>query len=70
MKNVKAMFGATILGLILANAALAGDVTTPGYAPPPPPPSAQASTETDNPDEIATPGLMTELLIEALLAFY
>ena len=70
MKNVKAMFGATILGLVLANAALAGDVTTPGYVPPPPRPSALASNnETPISGEIGTPGL-TELLMQALLAFY
>ena len=72
MKNVKAMFGATILGLVLANAALAGDVTTPGYAPPPPPPSAAASLddETTITGDIGLPELATELLIEALMAFY
>ena len=71
MKNVKAMFGATILGLVLANAALAGDVTTPGYVPPPPPPSAVASNNgTAIPGEIGTPGLATELLMQALLAFF
>jgi hypothetical protein len=71
MKNVKAMFGATILGLVLANAALAGDVTTPGYVPPPPPPSAVASNNgTAIPGEIGTPGLAMELLMQALLAFY
>lgn len=71
MKNVKAMFGATILGLVLANAALAGDVTTPGYAPPPPPSAAASmNDETAIPSEIGSPGLVTELLIAALSAFY
>ena len=39
MKNVKAMFGAITLGLILSTV-LAGDVSTPGFVPPPPPPTA------------------------------
>ena len=71
MKNVKAMFGATILGLVLANAALAGDVTTPGYVPPPPPSAAASIIDgTAIPGEIGTPGLATELLIAVLSAFY
>ncbi|HKR61686.1 MAG TPA: hypothetical protein VJS64_18510 [Pyrinomonadaceae bacterium] len=71
MKNVRAMFGATILGLVLTNAALAGDVTTPGYVPPPPPSAAASNgNETALPGEIGSSGLMTELLIAALSAFY
>ena len=62
------MFGATILGLVLANAALAGDVTTPGYVPPPPPPAAAPLTA--DPGEMGTPDLATELLIAALSVFY
>ena len=40
MKNVKSMFGAMALGLVLFSSAFAGDVSTPGYVAPPPPPSA------------------------------
>ena len=74
MKNVKAMFGAMILGLLLSSVALAGDVSTPGYVPPPPPlPSTATSlqaTETTAPDDISASGLATEFLIAALSAFY
>ena len=55
MKNVKSMFAAITLGLILSCSAYAGDVNTPGYAAPPPPPSAVANSETAAPGEINTP---------------
>lgn len=72
MKNVRAMFAAMTLGLILSSAVLAGEVSTPGLVePPPPPPTAASSQEngTTAPGEINTPGF-AELLIAALSAFY
>ena len=71
MKNVKAMFGAITLGLILSNATLAGDVATPGYIPPPPPPIAAPllDKETDATDAGST-SFAIDLLIAALGAFY
>ena len=72
MKNVKAMFGAMTLGLILSSAAFAGDVSTPGYVPPPPP-STATSLQQDDMDTSAdtdSTGLATDLLIAALSAFY
>lgn len=71
MKNVKAMFGAMTLGLILSTAALAGDVSTPGYVPPPPPTIAAPLQE--NPETAAvddSSSFATDLLIAALGAFY
>ena len=71
MKNVKAMFGATILGLVLSNAALAGDVTTPGYVPPPPPSAAASLNENEaSYAETDSSELTIELLIAALSAYY
>ena len=72
MKNVRAMFAAMTLGLILSSAIFAGEVSTPGYVPPPPPPTAASlqENETTAPGEINTPGFATELLIAALSAFY
>lgn len=73
MKNVKAMFAAITLGLILSSAALAGDVSTPGYVPPPPPPPAAALMETDETavyDDISSSSLATDFLVAALYAFY
>jgi hypothetical protein len=71
MKNVKAMFGAITLGLILSTTVLAGDVSTPGFVPPPPPPTAAPlqETETDASD-ISPESLAIDLLIAALGAFY
>ena len=71
MKNVKAMFGAITLGLILTTATLAGDVSTPGYVPPPPPSTAAPLQE--NPTETAdadSSSFAIDLLIAALGAFY
>ena len=65
MKNVKSMFAAITLGLILSYSAYAGDVNTPGYTAPPPP-TAVASSETTAPGEINTPGLTIEILLAAL----
>ena len=69
MKNVKAMFGAITLGLLLSSVALAGDVSTPGYVAPPPPPTAAPLQETADSD-ISSEGLAIDLLIAALAAFY
>lgn len=69
MKNVKSMFAAITLGLILSCSTYAGDVNTPGFVPPPPPPIT-ANTETAEPGEINTPGLTIEILIAALSALY
>ena len=72
MKNVKAMFGAITLGLILSTTVLAGDVSTPGFVPPPPPPPSAAplqETETDASD-ISPESLAIDLLIAALGAFF
>ena len=71
MKNVKAMFGAITLGLILSTTVLAGDVSTPGFVPPPPPPTAASlqETETDASD-ISPESLAIDLLIAALGAFF
>ncbi len=70
MKNVKAMFGAITLSLILSSAALAGDVSTPGYVPPPPPSAAPLQeTATDDLDS-SSESLAIDLLIAALGAFY
>lgn len=65
MKNVKSMFAAITLGLILTCSAYAGDVNTPGYTAPPPP-SAVENNETAAPGEINTPGLTIEILLAAL----
>ena len=71
MKNVKAMFAAMTLGLILTSAAYAGDVSTPGYVPPPPPSTATCLDANQTaPGDISTPGFATELLVAALSAFY
>jgi hypothetical protein len=72
MKNAKAMFGAIILGLTLSSAALAGDVSTPGYVPPPPPPSAEPLQQNEAADlgDYGYPDLATDFLIAALSAFY
>jgi hypothetical protein len=72
MKNVKAMFGAMILGLTLSSAALAGDVSTPGYVPPPPPPSAESLRQNDATDleGYSYPDFATDFLMAALSAFY
>lgn len=72
MKNVKAMFGAITLGLMLSSATFAGDVSTPGYVPPPPPltPTPCSETETAVLDDISSSDLATDLLIAALSAFY
>ena len=69
MKNVKSMFAAITLGLILSCSAYAGDVNTPGFTPPPPPPTVENS-ETTAPGEINTPGLTIEILLAALSALY
>jgi hypothetical protein len=71
MKNVKAMFGAITLGLMLSSAALAGDVSTPGYVPPPPPSTAATLQETATDDfDTSSESLAIELIIAALGAFY
>ena len=72
MKNVKAMFAAMSLGLILSSAALAGEVSTPGYVPPPPPSPATAFSENEMgaTGDISSPGFATELLVAVLSAFY
>ncbi len=71
MKNVKAMFGAITLGLILSTAAIAGDVSTPGYVPPPPPSTAAPLPEnqTDAVD-VDSSSLAIDFLIAALGAIY
>jgi len=68
MKNVKAMFAAITLGLILSSATLAGDVATPGYVPPPPPASLQED-QTDAAD-VDSSSFAIDLLIAALGAYY
>lgn len=70
MKNVKAMFAAMILGMILSGAAFAGEVSTPGYVPPPPPTASLQETETTDAGDTGSPGFATELLIAVLSAFY
>jgi hypothetical protein len=72
MKNLKSMFGAMTLVLILSSSAFAGDVSTPGYVPPPPRPSA-ATLENDEitaVDESSSTDLTTEILLAALSALY
>ena len=71
MKNVKAMFGAIILGLTLSSAVFAGDVSTPGYVPPPPPSAAESlqANQTDAGD-YGYSDFATDLLMAALAAFY
>jgi hypothetical protein len=71
MKNVKAMFGAITLGLIFSSAAIAGDVSTPGYVPPPPPSitAPLQENETDATD-VDSSSFAIDLLIAALGAFY
>ena len=66
MKNVKAMFGAITLGLLLSSAVIAGDVSTPGYTSPPPPPTAAALQE----EVISSDSFAIDLLIAALGAYY
>lgn len=71
MKNVKAMFGAITLGLILSTTAVAGDVSTPGYVPPPPPATAAPLQETEmDASDDSSESLAIEILIAALGAFY
>lgn len=74
MKNVKSIFAAITLGLILSSVALAGDVSTPGFIPPPPPPAQQATelatTDPSAPGDIGSPGFATQLLIAMLSAYY
>lgn len=71
MKNVKAMFGAITLGLILSTTAVAGDVSTPGYVPPPPPTTAAPLQETEmDASDDSSESLAIEILIAALGAFY
>ena len=70
MKNVRSMFGAMTLALILSSSVLAGEVSTPGYVPPPPPEASLQENETTAPGEINTPGFVTDLLIAALSAVY
>ena len=72
MKNVKAMFGAITLGLILSSATFAGDVATPGYVPPPPPPSKAAPLQDDQPDtiDVDSSSFAIDLLVAALGAYY
>ncbi len=72
MKNVKAMFGAIALGLILTTAAIAGDVSTPGYVPPPPPSTAAPLQEdkTDAAADVDSSSFAYDLLIAALGAYY
>jgi len=66
MKNVKAMFGAITLGLLLSSATIAGDVSTPGYVPPPPPTAAPLQEE----EVISSESFALDLLIAALGAYY
>jgi len=73
MKNVKAMFGAIVLGLTLSSAALAGDVSTPGYVPPPPPPPSAEPLRENHATDLEDYGYQdfaTDLLLAALSAFY
>jgi len=71
MKNVKAMFGAITLGLILTTAAIAGDVSTPGYVPPPPPSTAAPLQENEtDAAELDSSSFGLDLLIAALGAYY
>jgi hypothetical protein len=69
MKNVKAMFGAITLGLILSTVAIAGDVSTPGYVPPPPPSAPLQQNEIDAGDADSS-SFAIDLLIAALGAYY
>ncbi len=71
MKNVKAMFGAITLGLILNSAILAGDVATPGYVPPPPSQIAAPLQENQtDAGDVDSSSFATDLLIAALGAYY
>ena len=70
MKNVKAMFGAITLGLILSSAAIAGDVSTPGYVPPPPPPIAAPLENEPDTAAVDSSSFAIDLLIAALGAYY
>jgi hypothetical protein len=72
MKNLKSMFGAMTLGLILCSSAFAGDVSTPGYVPPPPPPPSPATMENNEitaVDETSS-DLTIDILLAALSALY
>ena len=72
MKNVKSMFGAMALGLVLFSSAFAGDVSTPGYVEPPPPPSAAALADggTTLTSESSSTGFTMQILLEALSALF
>ena len=72
MKNLKSMFGAMTLALILSSSALAGDVSTPGYVPPPPPPPAATleNSGTTALDETSSTAFTIEILLAALSALY
>ena len=72
MKNVKSMFGAMALGLVLFSSAFAGDVSTPGYVAPPPPPSAAPLVHggTTLPSEASSTGFTMQILLAALSALY
>ena len=71
MKNLKSMFGAMTLGLILSTTAFAGDVSTPGYVPPPPQPSgATLENRAAAPSATSPTALSIEILLAALSAIY
>lgn len=70
MKNVKAMFGAITLALILSSATFAGDVATPGYVPPPPPAAAPLQDTEMDATDVGSTSFAIDLLIAALGAFY
>lgn len=65
MKNVKAMFGAITLGLLISSATIAGDVSTPGYVPPPP-----TAAPLQEEEVISSGSFALDLLIAALGAYY
>lgn len=66
MKNVKAMFGAITLGLLLSGVTIAGDVSTPGYVPPPPPTAAPLQEE----EVVSSESFAIDILIAALGAYF
>ena len=73
MKNLKSMFGAMTLGLILCSSAFAGDVSTPGYVPPPPPRPSAATLENNEitaVDETSSTAFTIDILLAALSALY
>ena len=73
MKNIRQLFSAAVLTLVISSVTFAGDMWTPGFVNPPPPPGARGSESSLSNVEMTaldTLRVTAVLLCESMLSIF